>query len=122
MTSTRHQTLKLARGRHRDPQAGICAMEVSSILAEERFTDHPQNVCPAVAAFLRGYNDALNTRMRQRLYGIAAAVADGRVDDPAVRDERATALVSWPVAVWRERRLRLPWPPSFAVDVAFGDL
>ena len=86
MPSVRHQTTVLARGRHRSAEHGVCAMELSSMLGDERFTDHPQRVCPAIAAFLRGYNDALPAHLR--------------------------------VA----RRRRLPWPPTFTPENAFGDL
>jgi hypothetical protein len=122
MGGVRHQTVVLARGRHRHAGAGVCAMELSSMLAEERFTDHPQSVCPVVAAFLRGYNDALNTRMRQELFGIAASVVGSRSLDPAVREARAAALHGWTFTVWRDRPHRLPWPPVFPQANAFGDL
>ena len=116
------KTTVLARGRHRDARHGVCAMELSSMLGDERFSDHPQRVCPAVAAFLRGYNDAVPTRLRQELFGLASTVIDSRTSDPAVRRERQAALLDWPVRIWARRRWRTPWPPTFAPENAFADL
>ena len=122
MPAVRHQTTVLARGRHRSAEHGVCAMELSSMLGDERFTDHPQRVCPAVAAFLRGYNDALSPSLRQELFGIAAAVVGSRTRDPEVRRERHLALLRHAFDVWAARRRRLPWPPTFTPENAFGDL
>ncbi len=122
MPGVHHQTTVLAKGRHRSARQGVCAMELSSMLGDERFTDHPQCVCPAVAAFLRGYNDAVTQRLRQELFGIAASVVDSRHPDPEVRRDRADALLGWPLQVWARRRWRLPWPPTFTPENAFGDL
>jgi hypothetical protein len=116
------QTITLARGRHRHPRHGVCAMELSSMLGDEHFTDHPQRVCPVVAAFLRGYNDALTQPLRQELFGIAAAVVGSRTPDAASRRERAGALLGWTLDVWAGRRWHLPWPPSFPPEPGFADL
>jgi hypothetical protein len=116
------KTTVLAPGRHRDAAHGVCAMELSSMLGDERFSDHPQRVCPVVAAFLRGYNDGLPPKLRQELFGIASSVIDSRTADPRVREERMTALLGWPVELWASRRWRTPWPPTFAPENAFADL
>ncbi len=47
-------------------------MELASMLAGERFTDHPRSVCPTVGALLRAYNDALGDGERQDLFNFAA--------------------------------------------------
>ena len=122
MSAYNAKTTVLARGRHRDAAHGVCAMELSSMLGEERFSDHPQRVCPVVAAFLRGYNDALPTPLRQELFGLASTVIDSRTRDPQVRADRQSALLDWPVRIWARRRLRLPWPPTFTPENAFADL
>lgn len=116
------KTTVLVRGRHRDASHGVCAMELSSMLGEERFSDHPQRVCPVVAAFLRGYNDALPAPLRQELFGLASTVIDSRTADAGVRRDRQAALLDWPVRIWARRRLRLPWPPTFTPENAFADL
>ena len=117
-----HQTAKLAKGRHRGPRHGVCAMELSSLLAGERFSDHPQQVCPVVAAFLRGYNDSLTDHRRQELFAIAAAVVGSRTYDTPTREHRAEALHAYAVDVWRDRRWRLPYAPFFTPENGFGDL
>jgi hypothetical protein len=59
-------------------------MELASMLAGERFTDHPRSVCRVIASFLRGYNDAVDDKRRQDLYRCAAQVV-------GTRDSWATA-------------------------------
>ena len=44
MSSVSYQTIKLGRGKHARPEDGACAMELASMLAGERFTDHPASV------------------------------------------------------------------------------
>jgi hypothetical protein len=122
MPSITHQTVSLARGRHRGPQHGVCAMELASMLGEERFSDRPQTVCPVIAAFLRGYNDAVDDRLRNDLFRTAAAVIGSRTPDGAIRDQRAQALQDWALEVWRRGRVRMPWKPLFPPDNAFGHL
>jgi hypothetical protein len=53
-------------------------MELASMLAGERFTDHPRSVDPVLAAFLREYNDRTDDRRRQDLYALASAVVGTR--------------------------------------------
>ena len=77
------QTVKLARGRHAAPQQGVCTVELASMLAGERFTDQPRSACPAVAAFVRGYNDAIDDARRQDLYAVAALLVDSFAGDDA---------------------------------------
>jgi hypothetical protein len=69
-----HQTVRLARGRHKSPADGACVMELASMLAGERFSDHPRCVDPIIAAFLRAFNDRLSPSERQRLVPYASAV------------------------------------------------
>jgi hypothetical protein len=53
-------------------------MELASMLAGERFSDHPRSVCPVIAAFLRCYNDRVDDRRRQDLYQYAALAVGTR--------------------------------------------
>jgi hypothetical protein len=82
---TSHQTVTLGRGRHSDPSKGACVMELASMLAGERFSDHPRSVCPVIARYLRALNDGLDDERRQGLYGLAANV----VGTAGSRRERA---------------------------------
>jgi hypothetical protein len=72
------------------------------MLAGERFSDHPRCACPALTAFLRGYNDALDNRQRQDLFAIASELVGTRADErtTTARGERLVELA------WQyERRL-----------------
>src|SRR3954464_2212947 len=69
-----HQTVRLSPGRHRSPNAGVCVMELASMLAEEPFSDRAGTVSPVIGAFLRTYNDGLDDERRQDLYPIASLV------------------------------------------------
>jgi hypothetical protein len=69
-----HQTVVLGRGRHSDPSKGACVMELASMLAGERFSDHPRSVCPVIARYLRAINDGLDDERRQSLYALASEV------------------------------------------------
>jgi hypothetical protein len=78
-----HQTARVAAGRHAAPAEGVSVMELASMLAGERFSDHPRSVCPVIAGLLRAYSDAVDDHRRQGLYGCAA-------DAVGTRDSRAT--------------------------------
>jgi hypothetical protein len=76
-----HQTVRLSRGRHRSPSAGVCVMELASMLGGEPFSDRSRSVSPVIGAFLRTYNDGVDDLRRQDLYRVAAEVvgtAEGR--------------------------------------------
>jgi hypothetical protein len=102
--SVSHQTVTLARGKHTSPRGGACVMELASMLAGEEFTDRPASVCPVVGAFLRAYNDAVDDRRRQDLYGCAAAAVGTRASAAVTRRraqrclDELRALRRWPLA------------------------
>jgi hypothetical protein len=101
-----HQTVKLSRGKHDSPREGACVMELASMLAGARFTDRPASVSPAIAGFLRPYNDYLSDELRQDLYGIAAQVV-GSCRTPEVEQRRVERVVEWGIAMRRARPWRL---------------
>ena len=69
-----HQTVRLSRGRHKSAQEGACVMELASMLAGEKFSDHPRSVSRVIGAFLRTYNDGVTDELRQDLYAYAARI------------------------------------------------
>jgi len=89
-----HQTIKLSRGKHANPQQGACVMELASMLAGEPFSDHPISVCPVIGSLLRAYNDSIDDRRRQDLYACAAKVVGSRCS-PEVQQRRAERLEAW---------------------------
>ena len=127
MSTTRYQTVRLSRGKHGSPEDGACVMELASMLAGEEFSDHPRSVCPIIAAFLRGYNDAVDEERRQDLYRYASEVVGSRAGADVIRD-RTVHLTE------RARQLRGPrrrWPlinflfgmnvdPSFRSDLSYA--
>lgn len=61
------ESLHLAPGSHSSPREGVCVVELASLMAGEKFSDHPRCVCDVIAAFLRSLNDRVGHSDRQRL-------------------------------------------------------
>jgi hypothetical protein len=78
MADPSFQTVRLSRGSHLSAQHGACVMKLTSMLAGERFSDHPRTACPVVAALLRAYNDGTTDGRRQDLYAFATAAVGTR--------------------------------------------
>lgn len=118
---TSHQTVRLTSGPHASPQDGVCVMELASMLAGESFSDRPRSVCRVAGALLRGVNDRVDDKSRQRLYRCAAE-AVGTAGDPAASDDRLARCAR---AAREQRALRRrpswllrrePQPPSDALS------
>jgi hypothetical protein len=92
-----HQTVRLDAGRHASPDHGMCAVELASVLAGEPFSDHPQSVCPVIAAFVRSYNDRVDAGRRQALLPYAARIVGTRGDREA-EQARAVRCAAWAIA------------------------
>ena len=90
MTQAIHQTVRLSQGKHRDPDHGACVMELSSMLADEPFSDRPRCVDPVIAGFMRTYNDGIDDRRRQDPLPLASE-AVGTRSTAAVQAARACA-------------------------------
>jgi hypothetical protein len=94
MSSPGFQTVRLGAGSHSSPAHGACVMELASMLAGERFSDHPRTVCPVIAGFLRSYNDRLPECELDQLYALAPLVL-GSASTRSVRRDRAFRLLEW---------------------------
>src|SRR5215468_29118 len=92
MTAAPYQVVRLARGRHATPATGVCAMELASMIAHERFSDRSPSISPTIGAFLRTYNDGLNDERRQDLYAVAALVVGSARGRAAERERIAACL------------------------------
>ena len=57
----------LRRGNSRNPRDGACLLDAVSWFEYGTLGDHPACVCPVIAAFARGINDAMSEVGRQRL-------------------------------------------------------
>src|SRR5689334_2689856 len=97
MSAASHQTVRLARGRHATRHAGVCVMELASMLADEPFSDRPASVSPTIGAFLRTYNDGLDEERRQDLYSVAAAIV-GSARRRAIERERINRCLEFALA------------------------
>jgi hypothetical protein len=108
--SVSFQTIRLAPGKHASPAEGACVMELASMLAGEPFTDRPASVSPAIAAFLRAYNDSVDDGRRQELYGLAST-AIGTRSTPSVEQQRIARWSEWAQRRYRQRALpvRMLW-------------
>jgi hypothetical protein len=89
-----HQVARLDRGRHATPAAGVCAMELASMLAHEPFSDRAPSISPTIGAFLRTYNDGVDDERRQDLYAVAAAVV-GSARGRATERRRVNACLAF---------------------------
>ena len=82
----------LRRGNSDDPRNGACLLDAVSWLEYGTLGDHPRCVCPVIASFGRGINDAMTDAGRQRLRVFIPRLV-GTVDPPA---ERARAeYLAW---------------------------
>src|SRR5438874_10885336 len=108
-----YQTARLGVGRHDRPGAVVCIMELASMLAGERFSDHPVSVDPVVAAILRAYNDALEDFRRPDLYRHAAESVGTR-GSYGLSQRRAELAIEWARARFegRGRNRKIPVVPS----------
>jgi hypothetical protein len=83
----------LSRGKHRSPRKGACFMELASVLAGERWSDHPACTHPLLAALARHVNDNTSDAARPRLAGLIPSVIGLTGDDPRI-DARIALLAA----------------------------
>ena len=68
----------LSRGRHHSPRRGACFMEMASVLAGERWSDHPSTTHPLLGQLARQVNDQTSDVERQQLTVLIPSVVDRR--------------------------------------------
>jgi hypothetical protein len=90
----------LSPGRHRNPRTGACFMELASLLAGERWSDHPACTHPLLAAVARQVNDHTSDAGRQRLTELIPSVIGLTGDDLHIdaRIALGAARLALPVA------------------------
>src|ERR671931_1881125 len=96
----------LSRGKHRSPRKGACFMEFASLLAGERWSDHPACTHPLLAAVARHVNDCTSDAGRQRLAELVPSVIGLTGDDLRIdaRIALRSATIALPVvAAGRQR-------------------
>ena len=97
----------LARGKHRNPRKGACFMEFASLLAGERFSDHPACTHPLLAAVARHVNDYTSDAGRPRLASLIPSVIGLAGDDLHIdaRIALRSATMALPVAAAGRQRV-----------------
>ena len=81
----------LSAGRHGDPRTGACFMEYASVLAGEKFSDHPGCTHPVLASIARMVNDNCSDPGRQRLLPLVPDVIGTRSRDARIGPALAIA-------------------------------
>jgi len=72
----------------------MCAVELASLLAGEKFTDRPRCVCKVAAAFMRSLNDRLSHAERQRLIPYASRALGTSAGRRPTRERRDLCLAA----------------------------
>lgn len=88
-------TLTLMKGGHHSRENGMCIMEATAWLADEPHSDHPECVCPVIAAFARNWNDSLSDEDRNRLLKPILPRLVGTRATKAVELRRSWMAVDW---------------------------
>ena len=95
------KTIKLVAGAG-TPETGGCWMSALSVYGGERWSDHPDCVCPVIRELCIAINDSLpDDETRGRVIGPVLFDPLGtRTSDPTVMMERTRILVDAAVNVW----------------------
>jgi hypothetical protein len=97
----------LSRGKHRNPRKGACFMEFASLLAGERWSDHPACTHPLLAAVARHVNDHTSDAGRSRLAELIPSVIGLTGEDLHIDAQIAlgSARLALPVAAAERQRV-----------------
>jgi hypothetical protein len=97
----------LSPGKHRSPRTGACFMELASLLAGERWSDHPACTHPLLAAVARHVNDHTSDAGRQRLAELIPSVIGLTGDDLHIdaRIALGSATMALPVVTAGRQRV-----------------
>jgi hypothetical protein len=97
----------LSRGKHRSPRTGACFMEFASLLAGERWSDHPACTHPLLAAVARHVNDYTSDAGRPRLAPLIPSVIGLTGDDLHIdaRIALSSATMALPVVAAERQRV-----------------
>jgi hypothetical protein len=97
----------LSRGKHRSPRKGACFMELASVLAGERWSDHPACTHPLLAAVARDVNDYTSDAGRPRLADLIPSVIGLTGDDLHIdaRIALRSATTALPVVAAERQRV-----------------
>jgi len=112
----------LSRGKHRSPRKGACFMEFASVLAGERWSDHPACTHPLLGAVARYVNDYTSDQGRQRLATLVPSVIGLTGDDPHVDARIALRCATTALPVVSAERQRVMAVAVLAADRVLAGL
>ena len=99
--------LSLKAGAH-SPDSTFCVLEAVAFVAGEPWSDHPECACPIIGAFLRSWNDSLQTDAdRDRLLKPLIRDLVGSKSTKEVEDKRALLCADWLIRVNTPTWLRI---------------
>ena len=96
----------LSRGKHRNPRKGACFMEYASLLAGQKWSDHPSCTHPLLASVARQVNDYTSDDARARLVTFIPSVIGLNGNDPRVDVRIAIRCAAMAIPVVAESRQR----------------
>ncbi|MGH9249762.1 MAG: hypothetical protein ACRD0W_09650 [Acidimicrobiales bacterium] len=109
--------LVLEAGSHKSWSDGACVLEAVAYIAGEPWSDHPECASPIIGAFLRTWNDALDTDDCQALKQYIPRLVGSR-GTAVQEDARAWLVLDWLVRVHTPAWLRLSGLTSQADQLA----
>jgi hypothetical protein len=112
----------LSPGKHRNPRTGACFMEFASLLAGERWSDHPACTHPLLGAVARHVNDYISDEGRQRLAGLVPSVIGLVGDDPRIDARIALRCATMALPVVSASRQRVMAVSVLACERVLNDL
>jgi hypothetical protein len=112
----------LSRGKHRNPRKGACFMELASLLAGERWSDHPGCTHALLAAVARHVNDCTSDAGRQRLADLIPSVIGLNSDDLHVDARIALRCATTALPVVSAERQRVMAVAILTADRMLADL
>jgi hypothetical protein len=113
LTAVDLTSVRLDKGKHDNPGAGACLLEVVSLLAGEPFSDDPACASPILGDYGRALNDALPDARRQRLIPYAPRIV-GTAGD-GLDEARGYIALDWLIRTYTPAWLDLA---DFAAEAA----
>jgi hypothetical protein len=112
----------LSPGKHRNPRTGACFMEFASLLAGERWSDHPACTHPLLGAVARHVNDYTSDEGRGRLASLVPSVIGLVGDDPRIDARIALLCATTALPVVSANRQRVMAVSVLASERVLNDL
>ena len=106
----------LSRGKHRRPKQGACFMEMASVMAGEKWSDHPGCTHPVLAELARLVNDNSTDEHRSEL-AVLVPTAVGLSPGSPDQDLRWTVGLTSAIAAYAVTRVPQPSQRALAAGL-----